>query len=138
LNLEQLIKKHQTRNPIKMAENLGILILYEELGTINGYYNTAFRQKFIHINIDLAESKMMFTIAHELGHALLHPRSNTPFLRENTYLSIDKMEIEANYFAVKLLISDEMLNEYKEFTIEQLSKIFGYHENLIRLRLKNM
>jgi len=132
--VSKIIKKHNTRNPIDICTNLGIIVLYENLGSINGYYNTAFRQKFIHININLPIYKQKFTAAHELGHALLHPKSNTPFLKENSFLSVDKLEIEANKFAVNLLISDEDLIEYEEFTIGQLSMVFGCHEELIQLR----
>lgn len=119
----RLLRQHKTRNPIEIAENIGIIVSYESLGSINGYYNTAFRQKFIHINVNLPDYKKTFTAAHELGHALLHPKSNTPFLRENTFLSIDKLEIEANTFAINLLISDEDLEEYKEYTTKQLANI---------------
>lgn len=134
--INKLYKKYYTTNPIELAKCLNINVIFEELGTINGYYNTAFRQKFIHINSNLEEHKQKFAIAHELGHAILHPKSNTPFLRENTLFSIDKLEIEANLFAVNLLISDEDLREYQDFTISQLSSIFGIHEKLIELRLK--
>jgi Zn-dependent peptidase ImmA (M78 family) len=133
--VSKLIKEHQTRNPFVIADNLGIIVLYEELGSINGYYNTAFRQKFIHINYNLPDHKKLFTAAHELGHALVHPKSNTPFLKESTFFSVDKMEIEANKFAVNLLISDEDLEEYRELTTGQLAVIYGCHEKLIRLRL---
>lgn len=133
--ISKLIKKHKTRNPYDIADNLGIIVLFEDLGSINGYYNTAFRQKFIHINCNLPDYKKLFTAAHELGHALLHPKSNTPFLREKTYLSVNKLEIEANKFAVNLLISDEDLKEYKELTTGQLAMIYGFHEELIQLRI---
>lgn len=133
--ISKLVKEHKTRDPFEIASNLGIIVLFEELGSINGYYNTAFRQKFIHINCDLPGHKRIFTAAHELGHAILHPNSNTPFLREKTYLSVDKMEIEANRFAVNLIISDDDLDEYKEFTTGQLAMIYGCHEKLIQLRL---
>ena len=63
-------------------------------------------------NTDLSESEQRFSCAHELGHALLHPDANTPFLTKYTYLSVDKYEIEANKFALKLLIPDELLFEY--------------------------
>ncbi|HHX63238.1 MAG TPA: ImmA/IrrE family metallo-endopeptidase [Epulopiscium sp.] len=132
-----LIEEHQSRDPFEIADNLGIIVLFEPLGTINGYYNTAFRQKFIHINCDIPEYRMKFTAAHELGHALLHPTANTPFMKERTYMSVDKLEIEANKFAVNLLISDEDLEEYKELTIGQVARIYGCHQNLIQLRLIN-
>mgnify|MGYP001098942152 FL=1 len=92
--------------------------------------------KQIHINQDLDYNEKKFTCAHELGHALLHPNSSTPFLRKSTFLSVDKLEIEANKFAMELLISDDVLEENREFTIEQLSRMLGYHEKLIELRLK--
>ena len=133
---KQLISKYKTNNRQEIAQELGIIILFEPLGEINGYYNTAFRQKFIHINNTLAESKQKFTIAHELGHALLHPKANTPFLRDNTLFSINKLEIEANKFAVDLLITDEAIAEVKHLTLDQMANYFGINKNLIKLRLK--
>lgn len=134
---DNLVKIHLTNNPIEIAENKGIIVLFENLGTINGYYNTTFRQKFIHVNSSLSKHKQLFTIAHELGHALLHPKANTPFLRENTYFSINKLEIEANRFAINLLINDFDLQECleKEYSNEQIAKVFGYPKSLIELRL---
>lgn len=131
-----LKRKYDTTNPFEIAENLGIKVIIEELGSINGYYNKQLRMKQIHINSSLNEHMRLFTCAHELGHALLHSDANTPFLRGNTFLSIGKMEIEANKFAMELLISDESLSEYSNCTIEQLSLIYGYHQKLIELRLK--
>ncbi len=131
-----LIKKCETRNPFDIADSLNITIFFEELGSINGYYNKPLRMKQIHINQNLDCNEKYFTCAHELGHALLHPNSSTPFLRKSTFLSVDKLEIEANKFAMELLISNEVLEENREFTVEQLSRMLGYHEKLIKLRLQ--
>lgn len=136
MTAKYLVKKYKTRNPFELAKVLGILIIYEPLGQIKGYYNTAFRKKMIHINNGLTEYEQKFTAAHELGHAVLHPNSNTPFLRNQTLFSIDKLEIEANKFAVELLISDEDIAEMKHLTIEQMATYFGVHKQLIKLRLK--
>lgn len=60
------------------------------------------------------------TCAHELGHAILHPDENTAFLKKNTLFSTDKIEVEANTFAVELLLPDELFLEqdnYSCFTI---------------------
>lgn len=78
-----------------------------------------------------------FTCAHELGHAILHPDASTPFLRSKTLLSVDKMEIEANTFAVELLIPNELIEENNNLTSEQLSRLLGYEQSLIELRLKS-
>jgi len=91
--------------------------------------------KFIHINECLPEYQIRFVAAHELGHALLHPKVNTPFMRSCTYFCVNKYEIEANAFAVRLLISDDMLNECKDFNIEQMAMYFGLHPEMIKLRL---
>lgn len=133
-----LKKKYGTSNPFELASYLGIDIISENLGSINGYYNMQFRIKQIHINCNLQKHVQLFTCAHELGHALMHPNANTPFLRSNTLLSVDKLEIEANKFAMELLLSDDMLTEYisSGYTQEQIARITGYHEKLIELRLR--
>lgn len=132
----RLIKKYSTSDPFELADALNITIFYEELGTINGYYNKPLRMKQIHINHNLNEQDARFTCAHELGHAILHPNASTPFLRSKTFLSVDKLEIEANMFAVNLLIPDKTIMENADFTTEQLSRMLGYNQKLIELRLK--
>ncbi len=134
--IEKLERKYQTRNPFELARSLRILITYENLGTINGYYNKQFRIKQIHINCNLPEHLQTLTCAHELGHALLHSDSSTPFLRSFTYFSVDRMELEANKFAINLLLPDDTLTEYQEYTIGQIARITDYSEELIKLRLK--
>lgn len=134
-----LKRYYKTENPFDIIQAKNILLLNEELGLIRGYYNLILHQKQIHINCNLEGTQRLFTAAHELGHAIMHPKSNTPFLLANTYQSIDRLEIEANKFAIELLISDESLYEYfkyQEYTIEQVARILGYHKELIQLRLK--
>ncbi len=132
--VESIVEKHGTRNPIRIANDMGIQIIYEPLGLINGYFSTMCRQKQIHINSELDERRMLFTIAHELGHAVLHPHENTPFLK-STLLSVNKLERESNLFAVKLMISDEDLEMFQENTTPQLACIYGLPEELIELRM---
>lgn len=128
-------RKYDTGNPFDLAACLGIKVIFEDLGTINGYYNKQLRMKQIHINQNLPEHIQKLTCAHELGHALLHPNANTPFLRNSTFYSVDKLEIEANTFAAELLISDDDIAEYKNCTVNQFARMLGYREELIRLKL---
>ena len=134
-----LKRYYKTENPFDIIRAKNILLLNEELGLVRGYYNLVLRQKQIHINCNLGGVQRQFTATHELGHAVIHPKSNTPFLLANTYQSVDKMEIEANKFAVEFLISDDTLYEYlkyQECTREQTARIPGYQKELIELRLK--
>ena len=102
--INKLVKKYNSSDPFFIARELGILVLFEDLGAIKGYYNKQKRQKFIHINNRLNEAQARFTAAHELGHALLHPGESAPFLRENTFFSTSRLESEANTFALRLLM----------------------------------
>ena len=61
---------------------------------------------------------------------LYYTKVKHPFLGK-TYLSVNKLEIEANKFAVNLLISDEDLKEYKELTTGQLAMIMDFMKNCI-------
>lgn len=134
--IKNLERKYKTRNVFELIKALGIIIVYEDLGSIHGYYNKQLRIKQIHINQDLPRHLQALACAHELGHALMHPDSNTPFLRSFTFLSVDRFEIEANKFAVELLLSDDILAEYQECTTEQISRMLGWTQALVELRLK--
>lgn len=129
-----LANKYETINPLEIAECMGIQIIKEDLGGIYGFYSKCFRIKQIHINHSLPEHLQLFTAGHELGHAILHPNTNTPFLRKHTYFSVDRLESEANKFAIELIIPDTKLNEYKNFTLEQLERVFGYNSELLKLK----
>lgn len=63
-----------------------------------------------------------FVCAHELGHALLHPGINTPFLKASTLFSVNKLEREANEFAVELLLPDDLIKEY--WTIQEAAAVY--------------
>lgn len=134
--VNEVVKKYNTRNPFELADILNMNIVFLPLGECNGYSTTVLRGKYICINDALPKHQALLTLAHEIGHILLHKSFNTPYLKAHTKLLVNKMEIEANEFAVHLLISDEELKEYKEYTVQQLAMIFGYSEDFIELRLK--
>lgn len=132
----KIVKKHGTTNPFEIAKRKDIIVLFEDLGNTLGFYNTYKRFKFIHINNKIDETTQRFVCAHELGHALLHPKANTPFLRNKTFFSVDRLEIEANTFAVELLLPDEMISEYQDtnLSIQEIAEIYGIPESFARLK----
>ncbi len=133
-------KKLRTCNPFEIAEEMDIRIIHEELGSINGYYNKILRMKQIHVNQDLSEHDAVYTVAHELGHAILHPDCNTAFLRQYTLQSVDRLENEAHQFALELLISDEELMEYlrEQYTVNHLAALYGLPVCFIEMRLQSL
>lgn len=132
-------KKFGTSDPFEIADALHIELAVGDIGTREGCYMYLKKHKCIFLNENLDEHEKRFVMAHELGHAILHPKENCYFIRNYTGLLISKIEIEANKFAVDLLLPDDILMEYVEsgYTMEQVSRITGYHEKLIELRLKN-
>ena len=134
--VESTIHKYHTRDPYELAEQLHICISRHELGKIRGYYLKKYRIKQIILNSNLDRHEEKFVLAHEIGHAILHPDVSTPFLTEHTFLSINRLEMDANKFAVELLIPDETILENWQMTTEQLGEMLGYSKDLIELRLK--
>ena len=67
--------------------------------------------------------------------AILHPNLNTPFLREGTLLSVNKLEVQANKFAVDLMYSDSDLQEALNWTVEQTATWMGVPQRYAEYRI---
>lgn len=119
--IDFLVKKYNTRNPFKIAKKRNIVILYEPLGEIFGYYNKIKRIQFIHLNEDLNNQESLYVCRHELGHSILHPNENTPQLSTNSIVSEMKIEKEADYFATNLTIDGSHKELYQPTKYEILS-----------------
>lgn len=130
----KLIKKHKTNNPFILAKKLNIIIIYADLKSRLGYFNYYKRTKFIFLNNHIPKNLENFVCAHELGHALRHPTINTPFLKEHTLFSTDKIEREASTFAVELLLPDQILQEHSECCIHSIAKSVGIPDKLVSLK----
>lgn len=126
--VKQLIKKYGTNDPFEIAKAKGIEIRYAELGKILGFHIREFRTSVININQNTSKKQQLFIGAHELGHALMHPDINTPFLKSNTYFSTDRIEIEANTFAIELLFYD---CSHQDVSMSEATDMYGIPEQLL-------
>lgn len=131
--VNKLVEKYQTNDPFKIAAYLDIQVSTENLGNILGYYSKAFRIKSIHINENANEGQKHFICGHELGHAILHPDSNTPFLKKHTLFSTERIELEANYFAVHMLFSKNRFEG--QLTVQEAIDHYGIPRKLIEKNL---
>jgi Zn-dependent peptidase ImmA (M78 family) len=132
--IKNLINKYNTNCPFKIAKHLNIEIVYEDLGKVLGYFSKFSRVKIIHINENATDHQKLFICAHELGHAIFHPDANTPFLKRNTLFSTDRIEVEANLFAVRLLFSERFFNE--QLSLHDAIELYGIPEEFILKNLK--
>lgn len=130
-------KKFNTRNPFEIADFLNIEVQIGPLGSRCGCYMFLKNHRCIFLSEKLSEHEMELVMAHELGHAIMHRKGNCYFIRNKTLLLTSKTEIEANTFAAELLIPDEVIQENRKLTTEQLSRLLGYEQSLIELRLKS-
>ncbi|WP_312130857.1 ImmA/IrrE family metallo-endopeptidase [Lysinibacillus capsici] len=138
--VEYLYEKYNTRNPFTLAKYLNIEIFYWDLPPdIKGFYQYEKRNQFIFINSNLSIEEQLIVCAHELGHAILHTKLNTPFMRANTLFSIDKFELQANTFAAYLLIPDENLfDSYDRMTLYDIAALYNIPLELVELKFKGL
>lgn len=120
--VNNLVKKYKTNDPRELCDALGINVMYEDLGSIHGFYQYAPKNKIIHLNIRLSEIDMLFTCAHELGHAILHSNLNILFLESKTTQVKGKYEMQADQFAAELLIDKSIILNYEGLSINTIAK----------------
>ena len=132
-----LVKKYNTRNPFDILKCKNAIVLFVPLDGVRGFYQYFQRNNIIYINEALSDREKMFVCAHELGHMLMHKRSNAVYMDSKTLLNTDKYELDANLFAANLLISDECIMENKDLTVQQLARLLGYEKSIVELRLSH-
>lgn len=138
--VDYYVKKYDTRDPFQIAESLNIQRQIGQLGTPCGCYMFLKNHRCIFLNENLSDNEMKLVMSHELGHAVMHRKTNCYFIRNKTFLLDSKIELEANTFAVNLLIPDDTIMEIidnQNCTLEYMSKVLGYNQKLIELRIKS-
>lgn len=136
--VNDLCQRYDTRDPFQIAQQRKVIVSLEPLGGVYGYYSKSFRQQFIHVNQDLNEHNLLFTVCHELGHSVMHPDLSTPFLRASTMYSIDKLELQANRFAVELAYEDSQLCQFLSGSITDAASYMGINVPLAEYRMRSM
>lgn len=124
---ERLAREHHTRNPITIAKNMNISLVYLPFDEIYGMACSLGKHRFIGVNTGLDEHVQRLVIAHELGHFILHPEGNFFFVLNQT-MYYSKFEYQANMFAIGLCIGEEVarydfVKEIASGKIENLCKI---------------
>ena len=134
---DSLVRKCKTRNPFEIISHLNVIVVFYPLHGVKGFYQYFQRNNIIYIDEALSENEKKFVCAHELGHMFLHKKANAIFMDSRTQLNTAKYEIEADRFAMDLLLSDADIEDNLNFTTVQFSRLFGYNKKLIELRLKD-
>lgn len=133
----QLVRKYQTRDPFEMVKGMNVILIHCPLEGVHGFYQYFQRNNIIYLDEKLSETEQRFVLAHELGHMFLHKKANAIFMDTRTQFNTGRFELEADRFAMELLLPDSFLDECREFTVDQIARMTGYHQRLIELRLHN-
>lgn len=135
--VQSLIKKYGTNDPFKIIKQQNIILVYAPLSGVRGFYQYFQRNHIIYIDENLPESEKKLVCAHELGHMLMHKKSNALYMDSHTLLNTNKYEIEANTFAAELLIPDELILEHPGMTTDQIARLSGCTEEIIKFKKIN-
>lgn len=100
-------------------------------------------KKIIYLAVDENPIRQAFTVAHELGHLILHKKRQDIFFRHQVKdFNGDSKEDEkeANWFAASLLMPKEVVTKAweKYKSIELIAQYFGVSKQAAYWRLKNL
>lgn len=134
---ESLVRKCKTRDPFRIAQELGYVVIRVPLKGIRGFYQRLKKRHVIYIDSDLSEQEARFVCAHEIGHVLIHRGYNRIYMDSNTYFPTSRQEIEADRFAVDLLYDDDDLQFFADYPIQLAADYMGVSVELAEYRLKH-
>lgn len=139
---EELVKKYKTRDPLKIAAELGIIVKDYDFNHQKGVYVTFDDCRMIFLSSDLDDEERKIVAAHELGHDQIN-RENAVYLgrmSDDTVFSLSKnsLENEANAFAAQLLIPDDEILDYIEegYNLAQAAAAMQTDKNLLAMKIK--
>src|SRR5260370_31201674 len=155
----QILERFGEHQPIDIEaiiEALGIAIRTQELeDAVSGMLVIKDGRTTIGVNENHHPNRQRFTLAHELGHFLLHRNvsnifidASTIFFRDGTSSDGSKtQEIDANAFAAELLmpekqvteaISSQPLDAFDEGSVRRLAAQFGVSAQALTIRLTRL
>ena len=131
----------------EIAESNGVNVVFADFGEhaedVSGLCD--FRSNRIYVNKFDSVERQTFTMAHELGHWLLHkdifladPDRYPVLPRFSDPNRNDPLEKEANKFAACLLVPERLLKPVRGAPVSALAKSFGVSRLMMEFRLKNV
>lgn len=135
-----LVRDLGTRDPHKIARELGIEIIPMNYKRQRGAYKVLLRNRFIFIKNDLHPVMENIVLLHEIGHDVLHRKEAVKaggFKEFNIFnMQESRMEYEANVFVSQVSLVDEEILEYIRYgyDIQQIARAMHSDTNLVALK----
>jgi Zn-dependent peptidase ImmA (M78 family) len=137
-------------DPERIAEQLGVDVVYakfkpEVSQAISGFIHLPEGKPQIVVNASIPAKRKMFTIAHELGHFLMH----LDYIESDKYRVLPRSnghvgakpdeEKEADVFAAALIAPKDLVNKYRGIaSLPEMSRIFVASEEMLKWRMHNI
>ena len=129
----------KTYQELSQKSNISVQRVGLCLGSEDGFvcYDASHDRYRLAYDCERRGARMRWTLAHELGHAVCTPDANTSWISAYTLaLNTDRIEREANTFAVELLLPDSFIRENEGCSIYQLARLRGVPEKLAELKME--
>lgn len=136
----RLVRRYETRDPRKIARELGVEIIPLNFKQQRGAYKIISRNRFIFIKKDLHPVMEKIVLLHELGHDSLHRNEAVcegGFQEFNIFdMRDNRMEYEANIFASHISLPDDDFLELVEqgYDNQQIARALRSDINLVALK----
>ena len=133
--VNKLIDRCGTRDPYKVAKELGINIIYRNFDKKN---------RFVFLKNGMHPVVEQIVLWHEIGHDVLHRQEAVAvggFKEFNIFdMRENRMEYEANIFASQASLPDDTILEYIEngYDIQQIARAMSSDINLIALKVDTL
>ena len=136
----RIVAQCGTRDPKRIARELGIEVMYLPFSKQRGAYKVIMRNRFMFIKDNLHPVMENIVLLHELGHDTLHREEATRtggFEEFNIFeMQDNRMEYEANIFASQVALSDDDFLELAErgYDTQQIARTLNSDINLVALK----
>jgi len=129
-------------NPVAIARDMGLNVYFVKLtgpsNGISGFYDGD--EDCIFVNKEEFPLRQTWTVAHELGHKILHEEwaksADYKVLMRNSTEEKDFREKESDAFAANLLMPRFMMDQYWDtISVEELSRLFAVSVPAVKNRL---
>lgn len=128
---------------VRIARDMGVVVrpIPPHESDLSGRYEAAQNGQSATIFVNLSDSyyRQRFTVAHELGHHVLHKESN---FRDPVHQppGVFPAEVEANGFAAALLMPEYHIRRYFEggISLDDMCALFKVSKVALGWRLRNL
>ena len=140
----KLVDTLGTRDPHRIARELGIEVVPVDFKRQRGAYKVLMRNRFIFIKNDLHPAMKNIVMLHEIGHDVLHRKEAVKaggFKEFNIFnMQESRMEYEANMFAAQIALPDDEILEYiyGGYDVGQIARIMCSDINLVALKVSEL